>query len=124
MIPIYSKNWSGNEDAFREIAELVRKKTVHSSLHRRQHRQFLFEQRSATHRNQWCEQFSAVGQRVWHSIALVSPTKTLNKDVAPIGDDIEPSEALRENVEMRNDEHEEPFKNESEESHDSRQIRA
>ena len=66
----------------------------------------------------------AVGKRVWHSSTLVSPTKTLDKDVAPIGDDIEPIEALRENVEMINGEHEEPFKSESEESHDSREIRA
>ena len=52
---------------------------------------FLPEARSAVHRNQFCEQRSAVGKRVlWQSSALVSPTKTLNRDVAPIGDDIEP----------------------------------
>ena len=38
---------------------------------------------------------------------LVSPTKTLNRDVAPIGDDIEPSGDS--NVEMGNEEDEEPM---------------
>ena len=76
-------------------------------LHRRQHLQFLFEQRSEV-RNQYCEQFSAAGKRVWQSSALVSPTKTLNTDLAPIGDDIEPIKAPREDVEMGNDEDEEP----------------
>ena len=37
--------------------------------------------------------------------SLVSPTKTLNRDVAPIGDDIEP----RADVEMGNEEDEEPL---------------
>ena len=37
---------------------------------------------------------------MWQSGALVSPTKTQNTDLAPIGDDIEPIEALREDVEM------------------------
>ena len=46
--------------------------------------------------------------RGWQSSALVSPTKTLNRDVAPVGDDIEPIEAPREDVEMGNDEDEEP----------------
>ena len=35
--------------------------------------------------------------------------KTLNTDLAPIGDDIEPIEAPREDVEMRNDEDKEPL---------------
>ena len=70
------------EDTLRTAGELVRRKTAHSSLHRRQHLQFPLEQRSEVHRNQYCEQFSAVGNRVR---SLVSPTKTLNTDLAPRG---------------------------------------
>ena len=40
--------------------------------------------------------------------ALVSPTKTLSRDVAPIGDDIEPVGESRADVEMKNAEDEEP----------------
>ena len=40
---------------------------------------------------------------------LVGPTKTLNRDVAPIGDDKEPSGESRADVEMGNDEDEEPL---------------
>ena len=43
------------------------------------------------------------------SSALVSPTKTLNRDVAPIGDDIEPVGESRADVEMGNEEDEEPL---------------
>ena len=98
--------------------ELVRKKTAHSCLHRGQHLQVLFEQRSEIHRNQYCEQSSATLKRLWQSGALVSPTKILNTDLVPIGDDVEPIEALREDVEMRND-----SKNESEEFCESRETR-
>ena len=56
-----------------------------------------------------CEQFSAAGGRLWHSSALASPTKFLNTDLAPIGDDIEPIEAPREDVKMGSDEVEEPL---------------
>ena len=41
--------------------------------------------------------------------ALVSPKKILNRDVAPIGDDIEPIGESRADVEMGNDEDEEPL---------------
>ena len=78
-------------------------------LSRKQHFQFLLEPRSAIHRNQQCEQCPAVGKRVWQSSALVSPTKPLNRDVAPIGDDIEPISESRADVEMGNEEDEEPF---------------
>ena len=71
-----------------EIGELVRKTTAHSSQRRRQHRQF---------------------KRAWQSSKLVSPTKTLNTDLAPSSDDIEPVQVLREDVEMANDEDEEPL---------------
>ena len=53
------------------------------------------------------EEQSAVGKRGWQSSALGSPTKTLNRDVAPIGDDIEPIGESRADVEMGNDEDEE-----------------
>ena len=56
---------------------------------------------------------SAVGKRVWQSSALVSPTKTLNRDVAPIGDDIEPIGESRADVEMTNEEDEETWEAEN-----------
>ena len=56
-----------------------------------------------------CEELSAVGKRGWQSSAPVSPTKTLNRDVAPIGDDIEPLVESRADVEMGNEEDEEPL---------------
>ena len=56
-----------------------------------------------------CEELSAVGKRGWHSSELVSPTKTLNRDEAPIGDDIEPVEESRADVKMGNEEDEEPL---------------
>ena len=55
------------------------------------------------------EQCSAVGKREWQSSALVCPTKTLNRDVAPIGDDIEPVGESRADVKMGNKEDEEPM---------------
>ena len=39
----------------------------------------------------------------------MSPTKTLNRDVAPIGDDIETIGESRADVEMGNEEDEEPW---------------
>ena len=56
-----------------------------------------------------CEKQSAVRKRVWQSSALASPTKTLNREVAPIGDDIEPLWESRADVEMGNEEDEEPW---------------
>ena len=41
--------------------------------------------------------------------AFVSPTKTLNRDVAPIGDDIEPIGECLADVEMGNEEDEKPL---------------
>ena len=79
---------------------MVRNKTAHVSLHRRQHLQILFGQRSEIHRNQHCEQFSSAVKRVWQSSALASPTKTLNTDLAPNADDVEPIKAAREDVEV------------------------
>ena len=83
------QHWQGNEDTHRKTGELVRKNTAHSRLHRRQHLQFLCELRGEVNRDQYFEQFSAAGKRRWQSSALVSPTKTLNTDLAPNGDDIE-----------------------------------
>ena len=39
----------------------------------------------------------------------MSPSKTVNRDVAPIGDDIEPVGESRADVEMGNEEDEEPL---------------
>ena len=47
------------------------------------------------------------GKRRWQSSSLVSPTKTLNRDVAPSDDDIEPVGESRADVEMGNEEEEE-----------------
>ena len=44
---------------------------------------------------------------MWQTSALVSPSKTLNTDLSPSGDDIEPIEAAREDVETGNDKDEE-----------------
>ena len=46
-------------------------------------------------------------KRVWQSSALVRPTTTLNRDAVPIGDDIEPMEESRADVETGNEEEEE-----------------
>ena len=43
---------------------------------------------------------------------LVSPTKTLHRDVAPIGDDIEPVGESRADVKMGNEADEEPLEEE------------
>ena len=74
---------------------------------------FYLSQRCEVQRNQHREQFSAAGKRVWQSSALVSPTKTLNTDLAPIGDGIEPTDAPREEVEMENEEDGEPLEAEA-----------
>ena len=90
---------------------------THSSLSRKQHFQFLPEPRSEIDRHQQCErcrslsckELPAIGERGWQSSALVSPTKTLSRDVAPIGDDTEPVGKSRADVEMGNEEDEEPL---------------
>ena len=43
---------------------------------------------------------------MWQSSAIACVTKTLNRDVAPIGDDIEPIGESRADVEMGNEEEE------------------
>ena len=77
------------------------------------HVQFLHEPRSEIHRNQQCDQHSGVGKRAWQGSALVSPTKTLNRDVAPIGDDIGQIGESRAEVEMTNGEDEESLEAET-----------
>ena len=52
---------------------------------------------------------SAVGKRRWQSSAHLSPTKALNRDVAPIGDHIVPVGESRADVVLGNDEDEEPL---------------
>ena len=132
------QNWSGNENSFREIGELAWKERTHSSQSWEVRSQFLPEPRSEVWRNpqrerrravSW-EGESTVGKRVWQSSALVSPTKTLNRDVAPIGDDIEPIGGIscrcrngkwwrRRTSGSRNSQ----SQNESEESHEQRETR-
>ena len=102
------QNWQRKEDAFRKVGELVRKKTFIPVYMEDNIFNFLLEQIREIDRNQYCENLSAAGKRVWQSSALVSPTKTLNTDLVPLGDDIEPIEALREDVGMGNEEDEEP----------------
>ena len=48
------QNWQGNEQTLRTMGELVRKKTAHSSLHRRQHLQLLPLQRCGDQSVCWC----------------------------------------------------------------------
>ena len=92
VVPIHSKN--GQEMRFHELAWKERShscsKTTFSILS--------------------CEELSAVGKRGWQSSALVSPARTLNRDEAPIGDDIEPVGESRADVEMGNEEDKEPWK--------------
>ena len=52
------------------------------------------------------------GNGDWQSSAIVSPAKTLNRDAAPIGDDIEPLGESRADVEMGNEEDEESLEDE------------
>ena len=67
------------------------------------------EQRGVNRKKQKLEHFSDVEIRVWQSNALENSTKTLNTDLAPDGDDIEPVGESRADVEMGNDEDEEPL---------------
>ena len=109
MIPIYSKIGQGMRNHVEKLVNWYGRNDLNPVLSRKQHFQFLPEPKSEIHRNHLCEQCSAVGKRVWLSSALVSPTKTLNRDVAPIGDDIEPIGESRADVEVGNDEDEEPL---------------
>ena len=110
MIQVHSK--LGQEmrtDFERLVSWYGRKGLIPDYIHRRQHLQFLSGQRCDVNRNQYYEQFSGGGKRVWQSSALGSPTTILDTDLTLAGDDIEPSEVPLEDVEMRNDEDEEPL---------------
>ena len=107
MILIHSKIGQGMRIHFEQWVNWHGKNELILVYFDKQHFQFLRESRSEIHRDQQCEQVSAVGKGVWQSSALVSPTKTLNRDVAPIGDDIEPVGESRADVEMGNEEDEE-----------------
>ena len=115
MIPIHSKIGQGMKVHFEKLVNWHGKNG--SSLSRKQHFQFLPESRSEIDTDQQCErcgslsceELSAVGKRGWQSSALVSPRKTLNRDEAPIGDDIEPVGESRADVEMGNEEDVEPL---------------
>ena len=54
----------------------------------------------------FCEEQSTARKRVWQSSALVSPTTTLKRDVAPIGDDIESVEESRADLKTGSEEEE------------------
>ena len=101
--------WYVNEDTLRKVGELVRKNTNSFRSTSKTTSSLLFEQRSEVNRNQCCERLSACWKRAWQSSACVSPTETLNTDLAPIDDDIE---AHREGVEIGNEEDEEPLETE------------
>ena len=114
MISIHSKIGQGMKIHLREIGELAWKERTHSHLSRKQHSQFLPELRSEINRDRqcegcravFCEGDSTVRKRVCQSSALVSPTTTLNRDVAPTGDDIEPMGESRADVETGKEEEE------------------
>ena len=53
--------------------------------------------------------------------ALVSPAETLHRDVAPIDDDIEPVGESRADVEMGNEQDEEPLEAEIPKSNEQRE---
>ena len=89
MIPIYSDIGQGMRNHFENLVSWCGKNEFSFLSISKNIFQFLPELRSEIHRDQQCEQRSEVGKRVWQSSALVSPTKTLNRDVAPNGDDIE-----------------------------------
>ena len=108
MIPVHSKIGQEMRMHFESLVSWYGRKQLISSLHRRQHLQFLLEQRSEVHRNQNCEQLSAAGKRAWPNGALGSPLKTLNTGLAPVGDDIEPVGVPREYVGLGNDADEGP----------------
>ena len=106
MIPLHSTIGQGMRTHVEKLVNWYGRKEILSAS-RKQPLQFLLEKGGYTHRNtKSFEQLSTVGKRAWQSTALVSPTKILNQDVAPVGNDIEPVEVLREEVGMGNDEDE------------------
>ena len=84
MVPVHSKIGQGMRTHFEKLVNEYGKNDLISSLSREQQ-----NPQCERCRPVFCEEESTVGKRVWQSSALVSPTKTLNRDVARIGDDIE-----------------------------------
>ena len=121
VIPVHSRIGHEMMMHFGSLVSWYERKTAHSSLHRRQHLQCLTEQRSEVRRNQYCGQFSAAGNEFCEHLILCRPETSVeeqrarksNEDSehrsAPIGDDIVPIGAPREDVEMGNDEDQEPL---------------
>ena len=108
MIPVHSKiNWSGNENLFSEIGELAWKdELIPVCLANNIFNFHLNREVSSTQTNNVNNSQQSGNE---DGRALVSPTQTLNRDVAPIGDDIEPVGESRADVEMGNEEDEEPL---------------
>ena len=104
MIPVHSKIGQEMMHFERVVSWCGRKQLIAVYIEDNILSQFLSEQRSEIYKKQYYEKFSAARTRVRQSSALVSPTKILNTDLAPIGDASEPTEAPREDVEMENDE--------------------
>ena len=117
MIPTHSKIGQGMRIHFEKLVNWHGKNELIPVYLEKQHFQFLPEPTSEINRDQQCErcrslsceELSAVGKRGWQSSTLVSPTKTLNRDAAPTGDDIEPVGESCADVEMGNEEDEEPL---------------
>ena len=103
MNPIHSKIVQGTRTHFEKLVRWYGKKRAHSHESRK-HVQLLQEQPGEIHRE--TNNLAAVGQGAWQSSALGGPTKTLSRDVAPLGD--EPLGASGEDVKVGNDEDEEP----------------
>ena len=110
MIPAHSKFGHRNEDAFRKIGDLTRKKAAHvQSTSKTTSSIFFLSKEVKSTETQIVNNSQQPGNEYRRASALVSPTEILNTDLAPIGDDIEPIETPREDVEMGNDEDEEPL---------------
>ena len=102
MIPVHSKSGHEMRMHFESLVNWYGRKQLIPVYIEDNIFNFLPEESSEIHRNQYCEQFSAAGKRLLQSSALVSPTKALNTDLVPVGDGTEPFEALRADVKMEN----------------------
>ena len=107
-----AKSVTESEFMLGKLLEGVWKERPHSSLSREEHFQYQPEPRNEVCRNPqgercravFSEEESTVGKRVRQSSALVRPATNLNRDVAPIGDDIEPMVDSRADVQTGNEE--------------------
>ena len=89
MIPIHSKIGQGMRIRFKKLVDWHGKNELIPINLENNISNFYQSREVKSTETQQCEQCSAVVKRVWQSSALVNPTKTLNRDAAPIGDDIE-----------------------------------